>query len=137
MPCGRGRLGLGRRLRSPTSRFWLIRGLWGSSRATQDIDSPLERVHARAHLTSLNVSSDEVADGGSYRDACWTSGKADQRAGECKYSRNHRVSFRGFERLRVPVAGLERPFPALVSMPLRESKALSTTTRRTAIADRA
>ena len=78
----------------PTSRFWLIRGLWRSRRATQDIDSPLERVHARAHLTSLNVSSDEVADGGSYRDACRTSGKADQRAGECKYSRKHWVSLR-------------------------------------------
>ncbi|WP_420445260.1 hypothetical protein [Candidatus Poriferisodalis sp.] len=69
---------------------------------TQDLDSPLERFDARAQPTRLNISSDQIADGGSYREACWTSSKAEQSANECKYSRNHGVSLYGFERLRVP-----------------------------------
>lgn len=54
-------------------------------------DRALERLQARAHLTRVDVPPDEVADGGSDRDAHGSSGQADQAADDGEYSRKHAV----------------------------------------------
>ena len=69
--------------------FWLLSLLGGRGRATQSIDGSLKRVQARTHLTRPDIAPDQVADGGTYRDADWPRGKADQRADKCKNSRKH------------------------------------------------
>ena len=86
-------------------------------------DGPFERVHPGAHLVRLNVSPEQVADGGPDRQAHRSSRKADQRAEDGERSRNHRTSYRGPMPASVPAAALEPGCPAPLSLPSRAGQA--------------